>query len=96
MLTYQVKIKVDLSIEEEWLEWMKTKHVPDVIGTGLIRSFQILKPESEEQLYLFHYHFETQEDYETYKSDFAPVLKGHPKEKFPNQFTAERAIFKWV
>jgi len=96
MLTYQVKIKVEASIETEWLQWMKTEHVPDVIGTGLVKSFQILKPESEDNLYLFHYHFDSRNDYNTYQSDFSPNLKAHPAKKFPNRFTAEREIFQWI
>ena len=96
MLTYQVKINVNESIEQEWLQWMKTVHVPDVIGTGLVKSFQILKPDSEECVYLFHYHFESREDYMLYQKDFAPKLKVHPMKKYPNQFTAEREIFQWI
>jgi len=96
MLTYQVKIKIDASVESEWLAWMKIKHVPDVIATGLIKSFQILKPESKEQLYLFHYHFESRKDYERYQKEFASELKTHPTEKFPNRFTAERELLEWI
>jgi len=96
MLTYQVKIKINESVEKDWLEWMKTKHVPDVIGTGLVKSFQILKPDSKEQLWLFHYHFDNRKDFETYQQDFAPAMKEHPAKAFPNQFTAEREIFEWI
>jgi len=96
MITYQVKIKVDESVEKKWLLWMKTEHVPDVIGTGLIRSFQILKSASEDQLYHFDYHFNSIEDYHHYRKEFAPKLKAHPLEKFPNQFTAERELWDWV
>ena len=96
MLTYQVKIKVDAAIENQWLHWMKSTHVPDVIGTGLIRSFQILKSTSENQLYHFHYHFNSLEDYHHYQKQFAPKLKAHPQEKFPNRFKAERELWNWI
>ena len=96
MLTYQVKLRVQSSIESEWITWMKTHHVPDVISTGLVRSFHILKPSSEEHLYLFHYHFESTADYDTYQRDHAPNLKAHPAKEFPNQFSAERETFHWI
>lgn len=96
MLTYQVKIKVDKAIEGQWLQWMKSSHVPDVIGTGLIRSFQILKSTTESQLYHFHYHFNSLEDYRHYEKHYAPKLKAHPQEKFPNQFESERDLWNWV
>ena len=96
MLTYQVKIKIEPAVEKEWLHWMKTIHVPDVIATGLIRSFQILKPSGENQLYLFHYHFNSVEDYHHYRAQFAPMLKAHPHKKFPNQFKVERDLLHWI
>ena len=96
MLTYQVKIRVQKSVEPEWLHWMKTEHVPDVIATGLVRSFQLLKPKSSEQVYVFHYHFGSPQDLERYQRDFAPALKDHPHQKFPNQFEAEREVFQWI
>ena len=96
MITYQVKITVEQAIEAEWLQWMKTAHVPDVIGTGLVKSFHILKPESEGSMYLFHYQFDTKADYDNYQDNFAPKLKAHPAQKYPNQFSAEREIFQWV
>ena len=96
MLTYQVKITIDYSVEFEWLEWMKTKHVPDVIATGLVRSFQILKPINSEALYFFHYHFASEADFETYQFEFAQALKEHPQKKFTDLFTAEREVFQWI
>lgn len=97
MITYQVKITINPEVEEAWLKYMKTEHVPDVIATGLVRSFQILKPEIEEaHTYYYHYQFESSADYEKYRKEFAPKLKAHPQQKFPNQFTATRQLFKWV
>lgn len=96
MLTYQVKINVHPSIEAAWLQWMKTEHVPDVIATGCICSFQILKSDSEPQTYRFHYHFRNTEEYMRYQKDFAPDLKVHPRKKFSNQFVAKREIFQWI
>lgn len=96
MLTYQVKIEVKESIEQEWLNWMKTEHVPEVIATGLVKSFNILKSTSADQVYLFQYHFGSEEDLNAYQTNFAPSLKEHPLKKFPNQFTAQREILKWL
>ena len=76
---------------------MKTVHVPDVIATGLIRSFQILKPRKDEaQTYYFHYVFDKQQDYEEYVEKFAPKLKAHPHQLFPNQFNVSRKIMERI
>lgn len=97
MLTYQVKVTVDALVEEKWLHWMKTVHIPDVIATGLIRSFHILKPEiGEERTYYFHYHFSSKADFDHYTQEFGPALKADVLEKFPDQFTASRQVFAWI
>jgi hypothetical protein len=31
---YRVAIRVDNEVAEEWLEWMRTVHVPEVLDTG--------------------------------------------------------------
>mgnify|MGYP002347735554 CR=1 FL=1 len=33
-LLYNVTIKVESDIHHEWLEWMKTVHIPDVMATN--------------------------------------------------------------
>ena len=96
MITYQVKINIDPTVEEEWLKWMKTVHVPDVIATGLVRSFQILQPESVDQIYVFHYQFDSKADFEIYKKDFAPELKEDVIKRYPDLFTGEREIYHWI
>jgi len=96
MITYQVKITIDPSVENEWLHWMKTVHVPDVIACGLVRTFQILKPTTTEHLYHFNYNFDSHGAFEKYKQEFAPELKEDVLLKYPNLFTSEREIFDWI
>lgn len=96
MLTYEVKIKIDMEVEQEWFNWMKTKHVPDVLATGLMRSHRIWKPEGEENLYYFQYDFDQIEDFETYQREHAPSLKADPMKKFPDRFTASRQVYYWL
>ena len=44
MIIYNVTISlVDPTIHEEWLHWMKTKHIPDVMHTGCFLSNKICR-----------------------------------------------------
>ncbi len=96
MLTYEVQVKIDAEVEPEWFKWMKTKHVPDVLATGLMKSHRIFKPEGEAQRYCFQYDFATREDYETYQKIHAPVLRDDLINTFPERFTASRQIYHWL
>ena len=97
MITYQVKITIQATVETDWLHWMKTQHVPDVIATGLVRSFQILKPQIEEaNTYYFHYQFDHQADFDRYTKEFAPQLRQDVLDKYAKQFEASRQLYDWI
>ena len=42
-IVYNITVKVDLNIHEEWLEWMKEVHIPDVMNTGHFLDWSIKK-----------------------------------------------------
>ena len=95
MILYQVKINIDPTVEKEWFHWMKTVHVPDLIATGLVATFDIWSPtDSDSPIYYFHYYFHTQEDLDNYQKNHAPKLKADVLERYPSQFTAERMILR--
>lgn len=96
MITYQVRIQVDAEVEHEWLHWMKTVHVPDLIATGLLVSYHILKPQGEDQVYYFHYQFSDQKTLDLYQKDHAPKLKADVQENFPGRSSASRQILDWI
>jgi len=96
MITYEVKLVVQSDIEDEWLHWMRTVHVPDVIATGLLRSYQILKPKGTERVYLFQYHFENENDFRSYEQNNAEKLRQDVKDRYDGKFSGERTIYEWV
>ena len=97
MLVYQVKITCEPEIEPEFLHWMQTQHVPDVIGTGLVKSFQVLKPQDgEPHTYYYQYIFDRQSDFDHYQTTFAPALKKDVIDRYAGRFTASRTIFERI
>lgn len=36
MIVYSVTVNIDSSIHEDWLAWMKSKHIPDVMATVIL------------------------------------------------------------
>ena len=34
MILYNVTVSIDVKKADEWLHWMRTKHIPDVMATS--------------------------------------------------------------
>ena len=43
MILYNVTLKVDPQIHEEWKQWMCEVHIPDVMSTGLFKEYKMCK-----------------------------------------------------
>ena len=43
MIVYNVTCNVENPMASEWLEWMKTVHIPEVMATGCFVENKILK-----------------------------------------------------
>lgn len=100
MILYNVTINIDDSVHDEWLEWMKTKHIPDVLATGLFKDNKIFKIRSEDagegNTYSIQYFLNSAEDYEKYQNEFAPKLQSEHSEKYKDKFVAFRTIMELV
>lgn len=43
MILYNVTVSVDRDIEHEWVIWMKTEHIPEVMATGYFTTHRMLR-----------------------------------------------------
>ncbi|MBK9330953.1 MAG: DUF4286 family protein [Ignavibacteria bacterium] len=99
MILYNVTVSVDESVHTEWLEWMKEKHIPDVIATGLFseyKFFKILSDDPEEKTYSIQYFLNSMDDYDTYQKKYAPALQAEHAGKFGDKFVAFRTLLESV
>ena len=98
MILYNITINVDDSIKEEWLEWMKTIHIPDVLATGMFIENKIFRiiTEDEGNTYSIQYFLNSREDYEKYQKEYAPKLQAEHSEKFSGKFVAFRTLMENV
>lgn len=99
MYIYSVTVNVNDLVHEEWLNWMKEKHIADVMRTGCFVDSKLLKllyVEDEGHTYSVQYRFLDMSDIERYRKDFAPTLQAEHSEKFKEQFAAFRSILMEV
>ncbi|MFN3917355.1 MAG: DUF4286 family protein [Flavobacteriales bacterium] len=98
MILYNVTINLDENIHQEWLEWMKTKHIPDVMNTGCFIESKIYRIHSDDEGVTFavQYLCEDMNRYEKYRDYFAQPLQQEHIDKFQGKFAAFRTILEIV
>lgn len=99
MIIYNVTVNVDDSIHGEWLAWMRSVHIPDMMKTGMFTEYRFCKILSEEDTgttYSFQYSCENMDMYRKYLDEFAPALREQVKEKFGDKFVAFRTLLEVI
>lgn len=97
MILYNVTVSVDPSVHEEWLSWMKTVHVPDVMKTGMFLESKICRIHAFEEgglSYSIQYLAADAARYERYDKEFAPTLQAAHGKKFAGKFAAFRTLLE--
>jgi pimeloyl-CoA synthetase len=97
---YNVTIKVDHRIHDNWLEWMKNKHLPAVMNTGCFTRFQFVRllemEESDGITYATQYYASDKAGYESYIELYEPALKRAAIEKWGNSFIEFASLMQVV
>jgi hypothetical protein len=95
MILYNVTVSIDPEIHLDWLEWMRIKHIPDVMNTGCFIESRISRVHGEEEggyTFAISYVAITQELYDNYKENHAPRLQQEHTEKYAGRFAAFRTM----
>lgn len=99
MILYNVTVSLDETIHEDWLNWMKETHIPDVMATGCFVENRMLKMIDEEDggiTYAMQYLSNNMEDYLRYQREFAPTLQQHYRDRYDGKFAAFRTVLRLV
>lgn len=100
MIIYNVTVKVDLDIHNDWLQWMKTVHIPDVLATGFFIDNKIMRLLEEDNsdgfTYAIQYRCNNVSEYMRYKEEEAPRLQKEVADKYEGKFVAFRTLLKEV
>lgn len=100
MFIYNVTVKVDLDIHNDWLNWMRLEHIPEVMATGRFNDHRMLRileqDESDGITYAVQYYARTIQDYFDYLENEAPALQKQTADRYGEKVVAFRTIMKVV
>ena len=98
MLIYNVTLKIDNQVHDDWLTWMKSKHIPDVMATGCFKDSKIFKllyqDEQDGKTYAIQYTVSDEKALNNYTKNFAPKLQEEHTNRYKDKFVAFRTIME--
>lgn len=98
MYIYNVTVKVDHTRADEWLVWMREKHIPMVMETGYFVGHRLCRLVDEGDVdgitFAIQYTCNELDDFLTYKLTKAPQLQKDHSEKFGSDFVAFRTLME--
>lgn len=97
MIIYNVTVKVEHSIHDDWITWMQQTHIPNVMKTNMFHDSKMMKVLVDEEdgvTYSIQYRVENWEKLEEYQNNHAPELQKEHSEKYQGKFVAFRTLLE--
>ena len=94
MIIYNVTINIENNLHEDWLNWMKTDHIPKVLATGNFKEAKLTRVLIEEEMggvtYSVQYRAHSRENLENYYENNSDALRLEGLKKFGDKMLAFR------
>jgi hypothetical protein len=97
MIIYNVTCNVESQIAEEWLNWMKEVHIPEVMKCGIFTSCQmnkVLVSHEEGATFAIQYSCPTMKDLHNYQVNYSPSLQKKHSDKYGTKVVAFRTLLE--
>lgn len=95
-IAYNVTIKVEHEVKNEWLKWMKEVHLQDMLKTGKFLSYRMMKllghDDEDGVTYGIQYVCERMEELKEYQAEYAAELQAAHASRFKDKYIAFRTI----
>lgn len=100
MITYQVEVTVPNDLVEQWLDYMTSHHINDVLATGLLHSSELTRvvdpATTDHVVFRVRYTCPSFENLVLYRAEFAPALMADHTSIFGDRVSAVRSVTEQV
>ena len=97
MILYNVTTSIEPAVAAEWLDYMRSTHMPEVMETGFFIKSQLLRLLNEEEggiTYAAQYYCISLEQLEEYQTLCAPALRADMDKRFAGQYASFRTTLE--
>ncbi len=99
-IIYNVTIKVEAGIADDWMNWMMHTHIPEVMSTGCFQNYKMVRilelDDQEGPTFAIQYSAQSRADYNRYIENHASRLRMKSFEKWGERFIAFRTVMEVV
>jgi hypothetical protein len=99
-IIYNVTIKVEQAIANDWLRWILEEHVKDVMATQCFTDYRVVRllevDESEGPTYAVQYLSPSKSLYNTYIMKYSEALRQKSYDRWGQRFIAFRSVMEVV
>ena len=99
MILYNVTSSIEPGVADEWLEYMRTTHMPEVMETGFFIKSQLCRLLNEEEngiTYAAQYYCLNVEQLDEYQRVCAPALRADLEAHFAGKYVSFRTVLEVV
>lgn len=100
MIIYNITTKVHHSIADEWLQWLRTVHVKDVMESNCFSDYKIVKllevDETDGPTFAIQFFADSKALYNLYIENFAKEMRNRSFTKWGDKFISIRSVMQIV
>lgn len=100
MYLYNVTYKINLEIEEAWLQWMRSTHIPKVVRVGNFLGHRICKllgvDESDGITYAIQYLVPDIPTFQTFRKEHLDEMKEAHQKQFASQYVSFSTVLEII
>ena len=100
MILYNVTCNVENSIREDWMDWMKNIHIPEVMETGLFTDNKfyhiLIEEQNDTTTFSVQYFAKSLNDIDNYLQNHAPDLQKKHMDRYDSRAVAFRTVMQEI
>ena len=94
MIIYNVTSNIQENIEQQWLDWMQQKHIPEILKTGKFSAARLVRVLVDEEMggitYAVQYTTDSRDTLQQYYQEDAPAFRAEGLTLFGDKVLAFR------